>query len=130
MDLTDNVRLIGRRDDIPAVMNAIDLFVLSSSFGEAFPNVLNEAMACGTPCVTTDVGDAAHIVGNTGWTVPIHNPEALAESIMLAMNEKQSDQSAWEDRKNRVRTRIVDNFNVEKMVAEYELVWSEGMKNL
>jgi glycosyltransferase involved in cell wall biosynthesis len=129
LDLKENISFIGQRNDIPAVMNAIDLFILSSAFGEAFPCVLNEAMACGTPCVTTDVGDSTHIVSNTGWTVPVTNPaEALAESIILAMNEKQSDQSSWEDRKNRARARIVDNFTLEKMVKEYELVWLEGIK--
>jgi len=129
LGLKENISLIGQRNDIPAVMNAIDLFVLSSSFGEAFPCVLNEAMACGTPCVTTDVGDSAHIVGNTGWTVPILNPEELAESIIYAMHEKQTDQLAWEDRKSRARTRIVDNFGIEKMIANYEHVWLEGIKD-
>ena len=128
LDLKENISFIGQRNDIPAVMNAIDLFVLSSA-AEAFSCVLNEAMACGTPCVTTDVGDSANIVSNTGWTVPVTNPaEALAESIILAMNEKQSDQSSWEDRKNRARARIVDNFTLEKMVKEYEHVWLERIK--
>jgi glycosyltransferase involved in cell wall biosynthesis len=129
LGLTGNVRLIGRRNDIPAVMNAIDLFVLSSSFGEAFPNVLNEAMACGTPCVTTDVGDAALIVGGTGWTVSARNPQALAHAIMQAIGEKKFEKSAWETRKSHARARIVDNFSIEKMIAKYERVWMEGMEN-
>ena len=62
--LSERIHLKGIRSDISAVMNGIDLFMLSS-VSEAFPSVLNESMACGTPCVTTDVGDAAIIVGNT-----------------------------------------------------------------
>jgi glycosyltransferase involved in cell wall biosynthesis len=127
LGLADNVRLVGRRNDIPAVMNAIDLFVLSSAFGEAFPNVLNEAMACGTPCVTTDVGDASLIVGGTGWAVPARHPQALAQAIMQAIAEKQSDPAAWQHRKIRARTRIVDNFSLEKMVDGYERVWLEAV---
>jgi glycosyltransferase involved in cell wall biosynthesis len=129
LGLTDNVSLIGPHNDIPVVMNAIDLFVLSSS-SEAFPNVLNEAMACGTPCVTTNAGDSSFIVGNTGWSVPVRNPEALAESIIHAMNEKLSDKLTWEVRKNRARTRIVENFGIKKMIDKYEDIWSEGLKKI
>ena len=108
-DLNNHVHLLGRRDDIPTIMNGIDIFVLSS-ISEAFPNVLNEAMACATPCVTTDVGDAAIIVGNTGWVVPKKNPSALMESILEAVDEKKFHNIAWLQRKDACRKRIVENF--------------------
>lgn len=116
------ILLLGRRQDIPSVMNGFDLFILSSS-SEAFPNVLNEAMACSTPCVTTDVGDAAVIVGETGWVVPPKDPQALAKAILDAMDEKQHNPQVWQARKQACRERIVDNFSIEKMVAGYHQVW-------
>jgi len=74
----DRFHLIGRRNDVPRVMNALDVCTLSSSFGEAFPLAIGEAMSCGVPCVVTDVGDSAHLVGDTGRVVPPRDPAALA----------------------------------------------------
>lgn len=121
--LQDNLFLLGQRTDIPALMNAMDVHVLSS-LSEAFPNVLCEAMACGTPCVTTDVGDAGLIVGSTGWVVPPRNAEALADAIEQALLEKQNNPETWQQRKQASRARIEENFSVEKMVEKYHGVWS------
>lgn len=118
----DNVLLLGQRHDIPGVMNALDIHVLSSSFGEAFPNVLAEAMACGIPCVTTDVGDAAVIMGDTGWIVPPSNSELLANAISETIAEMQ-DSEKWAVRRSMCRDRVVLNFSLERMVDNYHNVW-------
>lgn len=122
--LQAEVLLLGQRSDVPAVMCALDLQVLTSS-AEAFPNVLPEAMACGTPCVTTDVGDAAAIVADTGWVVPPANAARLAEAIAATLVAR-DDTSVWQARREAVRTRVAERFSLEKMVAGYSAVWCGG----
>ena len=123
--LSERALLLGPRDDIHAVMGALDVYVLSSA-AEAFPNVLAEAMACGTPCVVTNVGDASLIVGDTGWVVPPRNPEALADALSQAIDAMQNA-SAWRTRQLRCRQRIAENFSIETMVQRYRLVWKEAI---
>lgn len=127
-DVKGNVLLMGERSDIPAIMNALDIHILSSS-SEGFPNVLAEAMACGTPCVTTDVGDTAAIVGDTGWAVPRSNAEFLANAILDAIAEKQ-DTEKWAKRKSNCRDRVASNFNLELMVRRYHNAWSSHLDSL
>lgn len=121
LTLRDNIILLGQRNDIPRVMNLADIYVLSSS-AEAFPNVVCEAMACGTPCVVTDVGDARSIVGNTGWVVPAKKPLSLANSIYSALNELKFED--WSHRSESCRNRIKDNYSIEKAVGLYTQVWN------
>ncbi|KXJ59714.1 MAG: glycosyl transferase family 1 [Alteromonas sp. Nap_26] len=124
--VADQVRLLGMRDDVPAIMNVLDLHVLSSSYGEAFPNVLCEAMACGTACVATDVGDSGVIVSETGWVVPPEEAKKLALAIEEALNKKRGDKHAWNLREQLCRSRIVDNFGVEVMVGRYSDIWGDS----
>lgn len=120
--VTDFVSFLGPRNDIPDVMNALDLHVLSS-LGEAFPNVLAEAMACGTPCVTTNVGDAAYIVGDTGWVVPPQDAEALAAGLRHAHAAWQ-DAAVWPSRQHAACQRVAENFALDRMVQSYREVWA------
>jgi len=125
--VSEQVRLLGPRGDVPAVMNALDVHVLSS-LGEAFPNVLAEAMACGSPCVTTDVGDAAVIVDAHGWVVPPQDAAALAEGIAQAYACFAGDRLAWQARQAACRAHIMANFELELMCERYRQVWQACMQ--
>ena len=124
LGLTSRIHLMGLRSDIAEMMNALDLHILSSSFGEAFPNVIAEAMACGTPCVGTDVGDTALIIGDTGWVVPPKDHYALADAIQAALVERHHFPDRWADRQASCIARITHNFSIDKMVIAFDSVWA------
>ena len=102
----------GPRGDLRAVYNALDLLV-SSSVSEGFSNVLGEAMACGVPCVATDVGDAREILGDGAAVVPPGDPEALAAGTMALLERLRSEGAGLGAR---VRQRVAENFSVEMLV--------------
>jgi glycosyltransferase involved in cell wall biosynthesis len=119
--LNGRVHLLGERTDIPFVTSGLDI-ASSSSLGEGFPNVVGEAMACGVPCVVTDVGDSAWLVGDTGRVVPPGDPIALAgawrDLIRMGEDRRRSVGEA-------ARRRIVEGFSIDVMVRRYETVYEE-----
>jgi glycosyltransferase involved in cell wall biosynthesis len=119
--LENHTLLLGVQHNIPDFLNVLDLHILSSR-SEAFPNVIAEAMACGTPCVSTKVGESEYIIGDTGWVVAPQDPTSLAKKISDALNEM-SDVELWNHRRNNARSRIVNNFSVKKMVLSYNSHW-------
>lgn len=124
--ISDRVRLLGERGDVPEILQALDLFVLPSYSGEGFPNALLEAMAVGMPCLVTEVGDSAVIVDETGVVVPPRDPGALAEGLkrLLAMSPEERRRLGLAAH-DRVRSR----FSIETMVHSYADLYSSLVGN-
>lgn len=122
LNLKARVRLCGRRTDIAAVDNALDIASSSSSWGEGFSNALAETMACGTPCVTTEVGDAREIVADTGILVAPRDPAALCAGW-----EKLAGMDQTERHKLglRARQRIIERYSLTVMAGQYASLYSE-----
>lgn len=117
--LQGHFRLLGRRDDIPRLTAALDVAVCAS-WGEGFPNVVGEAMACGVPCVVTNVGDCAEIVGDTGWAVPPGDMIALADRISTALTMSAEARQA---QGLAARARIVERYALADIVRRYEALY-------
>lgn len=117
LGLDERLTWAGARGDMPAVYNALDMLCLASAYGEGFPNVLGEAQSCGVPCATTDVGDAALVVGDTGAVAPRRNPEALAGAMLAQLARLEAEGASL---RGACRERVVENFSVERMVERTE----------
>ncbi len=108
------VHLLGRRTDTPRLYAAMDLFCLSSSHGESFPQVVGEAMASGVPCVVTDVGDAAEIVGETGRVVGPGRAEDLASACERVLRLPAAERRSLGEA---ARRRIRDRYAIQSVVS-------------
>ena len=116
----DHFHFLGERDDIENITAGLDIACLVSH-GEGFPNTVGEAMACGIPCVVTNVGDSALIVNDTGYVVPPRDPDALAKAW------KELIDMGYERRRKLgmgARKRVKEGFELSKIVKEYETTYS------
>ena len=82
-------------------------------------------MACGTPCVVTDVGDSALIVGKTGWVVPPMDSNKLAITIEKAISK--IGKNNWRNRCDKAKLRVKNNFEINKMIKSYNVIWSKNL---
>jgi glycosyltransferase involved in cell wall biosynthesis len=108
--------LLGLRRDARRLLAAFDVATLSSAYGEAFPLVLGEAMACEVPCVATDVGDAARIIGGTGRSVATADPAALAGAVLELLTLPVAARAELGDA---ARARIVGEFSLPAVATRY-----------
>ncbi|MEX3853247.1 MULTISPECIES: glycosyltransferase [Paraburkholderia] len=118
--IRDVCRLTGASNDVHLLMSALDVFCLSSR-SEGLPTVVGEAMACGVPCVATDVGDTAALMGETGRLVPSGDPDALAAGIVSLLS---LDREGREQLGKLARTRMATRFSIERCWASYRHVYS------
>ncbi|MBW1680347.1 MAG: glycosyltransferase [Deltaproteobacteria bacterium] len=121
--LRSRFHLLGERQDLSLINAALDVAVLCSR-GESFPNAVGEAMACGVPCVVSDVGDAARLVGETGIVVPARDPEAFSAGIMRILG---LENGARRGLGLRARRRIQECFEIGAISRRYESFYSALM---
>lgn len=123
LDDRPNLIGLGVRDDMAGLFAAADAAVLTSAFGEGFPNVLVEAMACGAPVVATEVGDAPAIVGDTGFVVAPGDAIGMASALALLLAET-GDAKAG--RAAAARQRVLDNFVLADAIAAFDRLHLTG----
>lgn len=111
------VFLLGSRDDPDVLTSSFDIATSSSAFGEGFSNTIAEAMSCGIPCVVTDVGDSALIVGEDGFVVKPRDHLGFFSACMrlIEMGEEKRRKIG-----EKARRRIIDNFEIRKIINKYE----------
>ena len=116
LGIADKLHLLGPRDDIPRLTAGFDIATCCSR-SEGFPNVVGEAMACGVPCVVTDVGDAARIVDDCGVVVAPGDSVALAQGwrSLLAM-----DSANFQDLGRRAANQIKNCYSMTRCIERYE----------
>lgn len=115
---------LGPRDDIEAILPAMDFFCLSS-ISEAFPNVVGEAMASGLPCIATDVGDCARLIDGHGRIVPRGDPAAMAAAIS---DLARMDVARRAEIGKAARARIEAGYSLRATVDAYTQLYDSMMK--
>lgn len=111
----NRIHLLGYRTDIPMLLNSFNICVLTSH-SEAFPIILGESMACEVPCISTNVGDAATILAETGIIVDSFNKEefAIACEKLLKLNPEDLRELGVSARK-----RVIENYDIKNVSLEF-----------
>ena len=122
-DLAGRVHLLGERHDLPQLTAAFDVACSSSAFGEGFPNVIAEAMACAVPCVATDVGDTAFVLGEGGVTVPPKDAAALARELRRMLKLSRAERMIIGESGRR---RVLNDFSLTSAVGSFEKLFMRG----
>lgn len=113
LDVPPFIEILGERHDLPELTASLNIAVSSSAFGEGFPNVVGEAMACAVPVVATDIGDTRWVMGETGRIVPPGDPQALASACIEILESGLTQDLA-------ARERIEQHFSLTSVLGQFE----------
>ena len=124
--IAGNVKFLGFRNDVPALLQSMEVFVFPS-LSEGLPLSLLEALALQKPVVATNVGGIPEIVedGVTGYLVPPRNPEALVDKILLLLHNPQIAANMG----RAGRKKVEEDFGLEQMVLKYQSLYDKDHKN-
>lgn len=121
LGISSRLHLLGEQQQIEQLLQALDIYCLSSS-AEGFPNSLGEAMACGLPCVSTDAGASAEVLGDCGVVVPTRDSSRLATGLLKLLSSSSAERTALGDA---ARNRILTSFSLPSVAREYENLYRE-----
>jgi len=117
LKITKNVHLLGKRMDVDEITAGLDIACSSSSWGESFSNAIGEAMACGIPCIVTDVGCSARMVGETGVVVKPGDRKAFTDAMIRLMKMSSEERQGLG---KLARNRIIKHFSLNLVAKQYE----------
>jgi glycosyltransferase involved in cell wall biosynthesis len=124
-NLKKKIYLLGELKCTKSFFNKIDYLILSSSFGESFPNVIAESMLQGIPCISTNVGDSKKIISKLGWISEPSNPQELSNKILKALKFKKKNKKGYKSLKKKVRETIIQKFHINLMLENYSKAWKK-----
>lgn len=124
-NLAERAICLGRFEHTEKLYPGLDLLVLSSAWGEGWPNVLGEGMACGVPCVATDVGESAEIIGENGKVVPPGDAVALASACVSILDRSLNPIKFGQ----RLRESIEQRFGIAEIADRYKVIWERARRS-
>jgi len=123
-----SISLLDETDDIMHHYDEFDFLILPSIYGEAFPNVLIEAMSRGVVCIVSDVGDSFSIISSTGYKILSPNiPKNIASTINNAVLDFKVNQNQYNKKSSGAIDRVKVNFTISNIVLQYKEVWSDTL---